>query len=154
MKVFTGRWGWSETAVLRSPLLATYTDHHLSTRESFQLNAGTQPHFQHPHQAFRCLQYHTASVISWIEAQYEGCPIPGPSRERRLYFLQLSSFDHNYWVMYSFVLPFLRNAGDRDKVWTFGGGPRQCIGRHLSNTLLKVDKLHIGLNSSQANWML
>ena len=73
MKVFTGRWGWSETSVLRSPLLATYTDHHLSTRESFQLNAGTQPHFQHPHQAFRCLQYQTVSVISWIEAQYEGC---------------------------------------------------------------------------------
>lgn len=31
-----------------------------------------------------------------------------------------------------------RNAGDREKVWTFGGGPRQCIGRHLSSTLLRV----------------
>lgn len=27
---------------------------------------------------------------------------------------------------------------DRDKVWTFGGGPRQCIGKLLSTTLLRV----------------
>ena len=31
-----------------------------------------------------------------------------------------------------------RNAGDKDKVWTFGSGPRQCIGKLLSTTLLKV----------------
>ena len=43
--------------------------------------------------------------------------------------------------MNTFLLLFLRNAGDRDKVWTFGGGPRQCIGKHLSNTLLKVVSL-------------
>lgn len=30
-----------------------------------------------------------------------------------------------------------QNAGDREKVWTFGGGPRQCIGRYLSSTLLR-----------------
>lgn len=30
-----------------------------------------------------------------------------------------------------------RNANDRDKVWTFGGGPRHCIGKLLSTSLLK-----------------
>ena len=27
---------------------------------------------------------------------------------------------------------------DRDKVWTFGGGPRQCIGKLLSAAILRV----------------
>lgn len=31
-----------------------------------------------------------------------------------------------------------RNFTDKDKVWTFGGGPRQCIGRFLSSMLLRV----------------
>ena len=63
MKVSTGRWGWSETAVLRSPLLATYTNHHLSTRESFQLNAGTQPHFQR--MRVLILQCRAKAVLGW-----------------------------------------------------------------------------------------
>lgn len=29
------------------------------------------------------------------------------------------------------------NAGDKDRVWTFGGGVRKCIGKFLTNTLLK-----------------
>lgn len=31
-----------------------------------------------------------------------------------------------------------RNAGDRDLVWTFGGGPRVCIGKFLIEVILKV----------------
>ena len=73
-------------------------------------------------------------------------------------FLTTISFDHqllsykpNCSATNTFLLLFLRNAGDRDKVWTFGGGPRQCIGKHLSNTLLKVVYLPI-LESSSRNW--
>ncbi len=31
-----------------------------------------------------------------------------------------------------------RNAEDKDKVWTFGSGPRHCIGHLLSSGILKV----------------
>ena len=34
-----------------------------------------------------------------------------------------------------------RNSEDKDKVWTFGSGPRHCIGHLLSKTILKVRPL-------------
>ena len=39
--------------------------------------------------------------------------------------------------IHSFVL-MARNAGERDLVWTFGGGPRVCIGKLLIEVILKV----------------
>ena len=33
-----------------------------------------------------------------------------------------------------------RNAGDKGRMWTFGGGVRKCIGNFLSNAILKVCK--------------
>lgn len=44
-------------------------------------------------------------------------------------------------TLYTLFINYSRNAGDREKVWTFGGGPRQCIGRYLSSTLLRVRKM-------------
>jgi hypothetical protein len=41
---------------------------------------------------------------------------------------------------------FHRNLTDQEKVWTFGGGPRQCIGRFLSSMLLRVT-IHYSLVS-------
>lgn len=35
------------------------------------------------------------------------------------------------------------NSGDRDLVWTFGGGPRTCIGKHLTNVILKEWLKHL-----------
>ena len=71
--------------------------------------------------------------------------------EWNLFLTTITVLNTNCWATNTFLLLFLRNAGDRDKVWTFGGGPRQCIGKHLSNTLLKVVYLPI-LESSSRNW--
>ena len=35
------------------------------------------------------------------------------------------------------------NAGDRDKVLTYGSGPRQCIGKMLAQKLLRVRRVII-----------
>ena len=50
---------------------------------------------------------------------------------------------YNVFCKFLFCFHVHRNAGDSDKVWTFGSGPRQCIGVLLSNTILKVS-IHIG----------
>jgi cytochrome P450 len=35
------------------------------------------------------------------------------------------------------------NAGNEDRVWTFGGGPRGCVGKLLSQTLMKQAALYL-----------
>ena len=35
------------------------------------------------------------------------------------------------------------NAGSKDRVWTFGGGPRGCVGKLLSQTLMKQAALYL-----------
>ena len=40
------------------------------------------------------------------------------------------------------LMHLCRNSGDKDKVWTFGSGPRPCIGHLLSKTILKVRAIY------------
>lgn len=54
-------------------------------------------------------------------------------------------------VLYNVIEYYYRNKGDRDLVWTFGGGPRVCIGRFLIEVILKV---HTGRTMKQPFLML
>ncbi len=41
------------------------------------------------------------------------------------------------------VVIVCRNSEDKDKVWTFGSGPRNCIGHLLSSGILKVRSYNV-----------
>ena len=58
--------------------------------------------------------------------------------ERRVSCAKCWTSLHSFTYFPSLCAQMCRNKDHRDLVWTFGGGPRTCVGKKLSETLLKV----------------